>query len=181
MSNVIRFDLGRRNRRQSLKADQAAAVDIWRTLGQMLETGLVQRAHESAWHILSDGLPTQSMGEPGGGSGGHVDPTLGAVIANEQMSRMLDDLTSTLAQLQSLSTHAQRVATSIVGQTVPPAEAEAPGAGVCQACDRFVVGSAKDRLRSGWCSACYAKWRRAGCPDRSAFNATKDDPADPGA
>jgi hypothetical protein len=179
--NVVKFDLGRRNRRQALKADQADAIHIFETFRQLLESDLLRRAHEASWQVLSDGLPRQSMGEPGGGNGGHGDPTLGAVMANEQMTRMVDDLRAELERARSASIHAFRLASSIAAQTVPPAEAETPGAGVCQSCDRFVVGTSKDRLRSGWCAACYMKWRRAGCPDRSEFNARNDDPADPGA
>ena len=44
-----------------------------------------------------------------------------------------------------------------------------------------VGGSATDRIRSGYCMRCYQAWRRAGNPDRSAFNVHVDDPVDPGA
>ena len=173
--NVIRFDLGRRTRRNALKADQAAATNVWATTVQLLESNLVGRAHEAAWQILSDGLPRQSMGEPGGGNGGHGDPTLGAVMANEQMTRMLDDLRAELERAQSAIVHAFRLATSIVGQTVPPAEAEAPGAGHCQRCNVWVSGSSSDRIKSGYCERCYKAWQRAGNPDRALFNGSDDD------
>ena len=169
-NNVIRFDLGRRSRRNAVKADQAAASNIYATVVQLLESDLLRRAHESAWQILSDGLPRQSMGEPGGSNGGHGDPTLGAVMANEQMTRMLDDLAAELERAQSAMVHAFRLATSIVGQTVPPAEAEAPGAGHCQRCNVWVSGSSSDRIKSGYCERCYKAWQRAGNPDRVVFN-----------
>ena len=168
--NVIKFDLSRRSRRNAVKADQAAASNIYATVVQLLESDLLRRAHESAWQILSDGLPRQSMGEPGGGNGGHGDPTLGAVMANEQMTRMLDDLAAELERAQSAMVHAFRLATSIVGQTVPPAEAEAPGAGHCQRCRVWVSGSSSDRIKSGYCERCYKAWQRAGNPDRVVFN-----------
>ena len=177
MSNVINFDLGRRSRRQALKADQAAAANVFATVRQLLESGLVERAHQSAWTVMSDGLPTQSMGEPGGGSGGHGDPTLGAVMANEQMARMLDDLHAELERAVSSTVHAFRLATSIVGATVPPAEAEAPGAGHCQRCNVWVSGSASDRIKSGYCERCYKAWQRAGNPDRAQFNGNEDEGA----
>jgi hypothetical protein len=110
------------------------------------------------------------MGEPGGGNGGHGDPTLGAVMANEQMTRMLDDLAAELERAQSAIIHAFRLATSIVGQTVAPAEAEAPGAGHCQRCSVWVSGSSSDRIKSGYCERCYKAWQRAGNPDRVVFN-----------
>jgi len=175
--NVIRFDLGRRSRRQSLKADQAAAANVFATMRQLLESGLVERAHQSAWTVMSDGLPTQSMGEPGGGSGGHGDPTLGAVMANEQMGRMLDDLHAELERAVSATVHAFRIASSMAAQTVAPAEAEAPGAGHCQRCNVWVSGSASDRIKSGYCERCYKAWQRAGNPDRAQFNGASDEGA----
>ena len=176
-NNVIRFDLGRRSRRQSLKADQAAAANVFATMRQLLESGLVERAHQSAWTVMSDGLPTQSMGEPGGGSGGHGDPTLGAVMANEQMARMLDDLHAELERAVSATVHAFRLASSIAAQTVTPAEAEAPGAGHCQRCNVWVSGSSSDRIKSGYCERCYKAWQRAGNPDRAEFNGASDEGA----
>lgn len=176
MTNVVNLD-GRRSRRQSLKADQAAAANVFATMRQLLESGLVERAHQSAWTVMSDGLPTQSMGEPGGGSGGHGDPTLGAVMANEQMGRMLDDLHVELERAVSATVHAFRLASSMAARTVAPAEAEAPGAGHCQRCNRWVSGSASDRVKSGWCERCYKAWQRAGNPDRAEFNGASDEGA----
>lgn len=157
--NVVNLD-GRRSRRQSLKADQAAAANVFATMRQLLESGLVERAHQSAWTVMSDGLPTQSMGEPGGGSGGHGDPTLGAVMANEQMGRMLDDLHAELERAVSATVHAFRLATSIVGQTVAPAEAESGAAGHCTRCQVWVSDSQHDRLKAGLCPRCSTAWYR---------------------
>jgi hypothetical protein len=41
--------------------------------------------------------------------------------------------------------------------------------GVCAACGRDVAGTDIDRLRAGFCSACYQAWLRAGRPDRPRF------------
>jgi hypothetical protein len=45
------------------------------------------------------------------------------------------------------------------------------GSGACQCCDRMCRPDAKpgDRLRAGYCPACYEAWRRLGQPDRVAF------------
>ena len=176
--NVIKFDLGRRSRRNAVKADQIAASNVWATAAQLLESGLVERAHTSAWQVLSDGLPRQSMGEPGGGNGGHGDPTLGAVMANEQMTRMLDDLAAELERAQSAIVHAFRLASSIAAQTVAPAEADPAGAGHCQRCATWVPGTAKARIKSGYCERCYKAWQRAGNPDRVLFNGSDHDEDD---
>ena len=174
-NNVIRFDLGRRTRRQALKADQATAVKVWSTVAQLLESQLIERAHQASWQVLSDGLPRQSMGEPGGSGGGHGDPTLGAVMANEQTARMVDDLRAELERAESAMMHAFRLASSLASAVVAPAEAEPAGAGHCQRCAVWVSGSAKDRIKSGYCERCYKAWRRAGMPDRVLFNGSDTD------
>ena len=179
--NVIKFDLGRRNRRQALKADQAVVTRLWSTTVQLLESGLVERAHHAAWQVLADGLPRASMGEPGGGGGGHGDPTLGAVMANEQTARMLDDLCAELERADSALMHAFRLASSLASVVVAPAEAEPAGAGHCQRCATWVPGTAKARIKSGYCERCYKAWQRAGMPDRVLFNGSEDGDEDRGA
>jgi hypothetical protein len=39
----------------------------------------------------------------------------------------------------------------------------------CKACDRDVLGTRDDRLKAGYCEACYKAWSRAGMPDRFMF------------
>lgn len=41
--------------------------------------------------------------------------------------------------------------------------------GNCIVCDRFVEGTANDRLRRGMCAADFAAWDRAGRPDVTEF------------
>lgn len=48
------------------------------------------------------------------------------------------------------------------------------GAGDCAACTRLVTGAPDDRLRAGYCAACYMAWIRAGHPDRVAFEHTRE-------
>jgi len=48
-------------------------------------------------------------------------------------------------------------------------DAHRAGAGACQACDNWCSGAENDRLRAGYCPAHYHQWRRAGQPDRHAF------------
>lgn len=45
--------------------------------------------------------------------------------------------------------------------------------GHCNACTRWVEGTANDRLRAGYCAACYRAWDRAGRPDRVQFERTR--------
>ncbi len=61
---------------------------------------------------------------------------------------------------------------------LPGVMATLAGSGDCQACGRQVSGSGNDRLRRGYCPACYRAWRRAGRPDRSEFEAARRGDAD---
>jgi len=49
-----------------------------------------------------------------------------------------------------------------------PVEAQIPE---CSACNRKVMATASDRLRSGYCFSCYRKWLGLGKPLRGAFEA----------
>ena len=39
----------------------------------------------------------------------------------------------------------------------------------CRACARMVAGTDQDRLRTGFCTACYRAWARAGRPSGDAL------------
>lgn len=43
----------------------------------------------------------------------------------------------------------------------------------CAACEREVAGTTNDRIRSGYCQACYREWLRQGKPNRGHFEATR--------
>jgi hypothetical protein len=52
------------------------------------------------------------------------------------------------------------------------------GTGTCRRCERFCRPTDRrpdDRIRSGYCPACYRRWLRQGKPDRSGFERTRDD------
>ena len=174
MTKIIKFDLARRRRREAQRADQAAAANIFATSRQMLDGDVIGRAHQALADVLADGLPSASMGEPGGG-GGHGDPTASAVLSNERHARLGDELRLELERAQSAIVHAFRIATTLAGLTVAPADADPPGAGCCARCDTWVPGTASARIRSGLCGACYQAWRRAGHPEPSTFNRSADE------
>jgi hypothetical protein len=46
-------------------------------------------------------------------------------------------------------------------------------AGVCARCGTDIAGTPKDRMRSGYCGACYTAWLRAGRPDRPKFEKSR--------
>ena len=166
----------RRDQRAAQRADLAALANVLATVRVLLEQHLVANAHSTAWTVLADSMPTSSLGEPGG-IGGHSDPTLRAVEANNEITAQLDEIHARLAAMASDATRVFRLATMIVGAGVQPAASDPPGAGTCQRCERWVSGSSSDRIRSGWCEACFKRWTRAGRPDRTEFNRSSDEPA----
>ena len=46
-------------------------------------------------------------------------------------------------------------------------------AGRCQACEIGVSGKVNDRIKSGYCEACYKAWCRAGRPERATYERTR--------
>ena len=45
--------------------------------------------------------------------------------------------------------------------------------GQCGACGRDVSGASNDKLKAGYCGACYVAWHRADYPDRHAFEVSR--------
>lgn len=98
------------------------------------------------------------------------------------MFRLLDDTTVTdvvrnvaekayvdLLQIEASYAHLRAKLDLARRLSSPLSRSEKAGAGQCQACERDVTGSAIDRLRSGYCGACYMAWLRQGRPDRAQF------------
>jgi len=174
-ATVIAFDPDRRRRREAQRNLRRAVESAYSTLGHIIAADLVGRAFDVADAVMRDGMPTSSMGEPGSSGGGHGDPTAAAVLQREPLGSLLAECDGEGGRLDSASTYLFRMLGAIVAQGTPPAEADAAGAGHCQRCSRWVAGTSSDRIRSGWCPACYQAWRRAGCPDRTDWNRTDDD------
>lgn len=135
-----------------------------------------------AWHACELTLPD---GYPGGGtertSGGDTSrPTEASYLAIEGRieSREGDDearrvgmaaVENSLAVIGGAITqiHAElSILAAPLTRTDPPKRTNMVD---CQACDRPVANTPDDRLRSGYCTACYHSWRRQGMPDRPHF------------
>lgn len=57
---------------------------------------------------------------------------------------------------------------------VPVSDTRFTGQGMCQACTtRFCSGAENDRLKAGYCPACYTAWRTQGGGDRAQFEQTR--------
>lgn len=89
------------------------------------------------------------------------------------VAKALDDAFAQLAEMAGVAKAMTRKLDFVVS-VYAKANQRAAGAGDCQACDRVVTGTPNDRLRAGYCAACYMAWDRAGRPDRVAFEATRE-------
>jgi hypothetical protein len=92
-----------------------------------------------------------------------LDPHPWAGI-DEQYVRQLRLLGQAVAALRSTMQ-------SVLAQA--PSDDRTPaGTGSCRRCDRFCRPTAErpqERIRSGYCPACYRRWLRLGKPERSSF------------
>lgn len=175
---VVRLDPDRRARRDTQRAIDTNLAHCADIATAMIRTELTTRAFLAARDLVATGLPTTSMGEPGSSGNGHGDPTATAAVSNDWISRTMRQVRTDVEAAAALLASARNQLGNVIAQTDARPEADPAGAGHCQRCQAWVSGSATDRVRSGFCGACYQAWRRAGNPDRSEFIAAhKHDPA----
>jgi hypothetical protein len=168
-----------------------------------LQTARLGQLIDQAWYArdlcLPDGYPTGSS-EPV--SGGDVSrPVEAAVIALEAA---MDSRTTTIVVDGETVTQSLQTGMAVVDQNLKQIEESfrdieialsrliAPlvraaamptrtNMDTCQACDCTVTNTPADRIKSGYCRACYQAWLRADRPDRPGFErerletATRDD------
>jgi len=159
-ARIIRFDLDRRARRDAQRSVEQLLGMIAAAAEAMIRSELPSRAFDSAADLVATGLPTQSMGEPGGGHGGHGDPTLGAVMSNEWVSRTMGAVLPALDRIYGELVAQQRNMGNVVAQTDARPEPDAPGSGTCARCALPVSGAEHDRLKAGLCPKCSTAWYR---------------------
>ena len=155
-----------------------AQVDMINAVtGQLNELNLAQLLRRGDHDTIHDGYPTQTVPDvivashpsaltsvesaAEARSFGQVEPDpVGLSIRNifAYVAEMAGIARAMDRSLQYVA-HAHDAATGRVGSL----------AGDCSACDRPVAGTPNDRIRSGYCPACYQAWRRLGMPDRAAF------------
>lgn len=81
-----------------------------------------------------------------------------------------------LQLLRSAGLAVQATITSVLAHASGD-DPEPAGTGHCRRCERFcrpTPDRPQDRIRSGYCPACYRRWLRQGKPDRSGFERTPD-------
>lgn len=173
------LDLQRRRRTRAFKADATLIADALDTLHAL--TALLVQAHTVYADLAADGLPSGFDGEPT--TGGDVGrPTEAAVAQRERLQAGMGKVHTDLKAVQVAARTAFYSVSTIAGKVEGSDSQLAPGQGNCLACDRWVSGTASDRIKASYCEACYKAWCRMGQPDRVRFQrdraATVEGPED---
>ena len=156
------------NNRDRISRDVERSLKTLNTLTPALVADLVRRAGTRA-------MPEKSASAGPKGKGTHSDPTLAAVIrkmsgdtSNDPIYEAVRTIALTLNDIATLS----QLIDQQIRYVTEGAERQKESTIVhCCACDREVAGTSKDRIRSGYCHGCYAKYIRQGRPYRPTFEA----------
>lgn len=137
----------------------------------------------AAW-LTAHAHATDAIGGPGSslGGSGHSsdisDPTGRQALADDpaaqylaRMAKRMDSLPRELRPLADETTGWQM--RRVVGEVARTPER--PGTGDCKCCGHLCLGpkthpdGIDDRIKAGFCEACYKQWMRDGQPERSSF------------
>jgi len=156
------------NNRDRISRDVERSLKTLNTLTPALIADLVRRAGTRA-------TPERTGAQGPKGKGSHSDPTLASVIrkmSGDDAPDPIYEAVKTLAQtLSDIATLSQLIDQQIRFVTQGAEREKESTIAHCQACEREVSRTPKDRIRSGYCHACYAKYIRQGRPYRLAFEA----------
>ena len=156
------------NNRDRISRDVDRSLKTLNTLTPALVADLVRRAGTRA-------MPEKSGDQGPKGKGSHSDPTLSAVVrkmSGETSSDPIYEAVRTIAlTLNDIATLTQLIDQQIRYVTEGAERVKQSTIVYCEACGREVSRTPKDRLRSGYCHGCYAKWTRQGRPYRATFEA----------
>jgi len=158
------------NNSAKMNHDIKTAIKTLTDLKPSLVEALVGRAGKRA---ESDASPERTP-KP---KGSYSDPTASAVIRKMSGREVSDpvfdavkELAQTLNDIASLTNRVNR----LVGFVTQDAErAKVALIHYCGACQREVTGTKSDRIKSGYCEACYRQWLREGKPYRYNFEITR--------
>lgn len=123
----------------------------------------------------------------GYGSGGYQmgktseisDPTGTAVIRRINSEATPDPVRKTVEEIFALVSTISKAAVKldrkiqVVLNTASSKRGRETTIDLCLACEADVTGVGEDRIRSGYCPACYRKWLRDGRPDRHRFEKSR--------
>lgn len=127
----------------------------------------LERAYDRGQHKPSDGFP--GGGDAPATSGGDIsDPTARRAVANICDRPRRDDVGSALREAFTALHRMEELARVVIGAFElttyvheQASKRQVPaGQGDCEVCATFCSGAQDDRLKSGFCKACYDAWWR---------------------
>ena len=152
-----------------MNRDRNRALNTLNKLNETLINDLVRRASTRA---TSDAKPDGPRTK-----GAVSNPTLNAVVrsmsGNTTQDPIFDavkDLAHILSNIADLSQKADDRIRFITDTTSRIKDVQVIN---CEACLREVAGTKSDRLRSGYCQACYQAWYRSGMGYRLTFELSR--------
>ena len=154
---------------EKMNRDRSRALNTLNKLNETLINDLVRRASTRA---TSDAKPDGPRTK-----GAVSNPTLNAVVrsmsGNTTQDPIFDavkDLAHILSNIADLSQKADDRIRFITDTTSRIKDVQVIN---CEACLREVAGTKSDRLRSGYCQACYQAWYRSGMGYRLTFELSR--------
>ena len=154
---------------EKMNRDRNRALNTLNKLNETIINDLVRRASTRA---TSDAKPDGPRTK-----GAVSNPTLNAVVrsmsGNTTQVPIFDavkDLAHILSNIADLSQKADDRIRFITDTTSRIKDVQVIN---CEACLREVAGTKSDRLRSGYCQACYQAWYRSGMGYRLTFELSR--------
>jgi hypothetical protein len=150
---------------ERMSKDRNKALVTLNALNETLINDLVRRASTRA-------TVDQSPDEGAKSKGGISNPTLNAVVRTMSCKRVADPIYDSVKELavmlSNIAELAQRIDERVAYITDTKTRIKEAEIVNCQACLRE-CGGLKDRVKSGYCQACYMAWYRLGMPYRATF------------
>ena len=157
-----------KRRAETLARKRSETIEILHTLTDVRLLELLRRDEETA---EVDGYG--SGASDGGRSSDISRPTetaaLSTYVARDEVHLVVEQVCAEMSELHGLARRMGRSVEALFNAGDKMRGRVSSLGGMCQACGREVAGTDADRLRSGYCHADYARWLRAGRPDRPAF------------
>ena len=153
-----------------------------RLLAKIDEPMLAELFRRAKGRTEPDGFPTGGSG--GGSSSGITDSTASAALRRimgnpspDPVRKSVEEAFAIIAMITKYSIKLDHKI-QVVLNTAASKRGREITIDLCLACQCDVTGVGEDRIKSGYCPACYRKWLRDGRPDRHRFEKSRrpDDP-----
>ena len=159
------------NEKRWLERQQQRRDAIVEAVERMDDETLADLVHRAGIDQLPG--PSAAITEGRSSVGTHSDPTADAATNESRTDRVdlwLKDLFTEMAKAAHHVANADHLRALVLDVARKlDRENPKPGAGDCLACGRWVTGGASDRIKAGFCPACWMAWNRGGRSDRVKF------------